>query len=124
MESPNLPIRNYAHLGDAVYEVFVREIIINENFSAKKLHELTIKYVNGAFQMELLKKLDSILTEEEADLVRRARNTAVPTARRISQATHRQSTAFEALIGFLYLNDKARLNEILDTIKKFIEINT
>lgn len=110
MDEMNL--RNYAHLGDAVWELYVREKTVFESQHAKDLHKLTIKHVNATHQAELLRKLEDILTYEESDLVRRARNLPVPVSRRTQQSEYRQATAFEALIGWLYLNDKERLNEI------------
>jgi len=105
-------LRNYAHLGDAVWELHVREFTVFETQKIKDLHKLTTQKVNASYQAELLKKLEENLTEEELDLIRRARNLPVPVSRRSQQAEYRQATAFEALIGWLYLNNKERLNEI------------
>ena len=58
------------------------------------------------FQAELLDKLENNLTEEELDIVRRGRNIPVTTSKRINHKTHRIATAFEALLGWLYLNNK------------------
>ena len=113
-------IRNLAHLGDSVYELFIREYTITQTQNIKNLHKLTVSYVNAEFQAELLDKLEPVLNEKESDIVRRGRNLAVTTAKRINHKTHRIATAFEALLGFLYLYDKNRLQEILDIIKKFI----
>ena len=110
-------LRNLAHLGDSVYELFVREYTITKAANIKKLHKLTVSYVNAEFQAELLEKLEPELTEKELDIVRRGRNLATTTARRINHKLHRIATAFEALLGYLYLYDKERLNEILNKIK-------
>ena len=45
-----LNLRNYAHIGDAVWEVFVREKIIYKTQNSKTMHKLTIERVNGEFQ--------------------------------------------------------------------------
>ena len=110
MEELNL--RNYAHLGDAVWELKVREKTIYETQHTKELHKLTTQYVNAGHQAELLRLIEPHLTESEQDLVRRARNLQVPISRRGIQADYRQATAFEILVGYLYLNDKNRLEEI------------
>lgn len=118
MEELNL--RNYAYLGDAVWELFIREMTVLETQNAKDLHKITTDKVNAKFQHDLLIALDEELTEEEHEIVRRARNLPVPVARRSNQAEYRMATAFETLIGWWYNNDKPRLEEILKKIKKVL----
>jgi ribonuclease III family protein len=123
-ELNEISIRAYAHLGDAVYEVFVREKTIHLTSNAQKLHKLTVSFVNAEFQTEILaeiEKAEGLLNEDETDIIRRARNLTVTTARRTNQKIHRQSTAFEALIGYLYLNDKQMLDDLFKVVDKFIE---
>ncbi len=115
-----MSLRNLAHLGDGVYELFVREHTISMTQNIKKLHKLTVSYVNAEFQAELLEKIENSLTEQEADIVRRGRNIPVTTSKRINHKIHRIATAFEALLGWLYLNNKERLNEILKVIEENI----
>lgn len=110
MEELNL--RNYAHLGDAVWELKIREKTVFQTQHTKDLHKLTTSKVNAGYQANLLRLIEPHLNEEEMDLVRRARNLQVPISRRAIQADYRQATAFEVLIGYLYLNNKARLEEI------------
>lgn len=113
-------IRNLAHLGDSVYELFVREYTITQTQNIKKLHKLTVSFVNAEFQANLLDKIEPDLNEKESDIVRRGRNLAVTTSKRINHKTHRIATAFEALLGYLYLYDKERLEEILAKIKPLL----
>ena len=115
-------LRAYAHIGDAIYEVFIREKVINVTSNSKKMHELTTKYVKAEFQVEALDKLVEILSEEELDIVRRARNMPSTTFRRANQSLHRQATAFEVLLGFNYINDKNRYNNLLIEISKYIDL--
>ena len=115
-----LNIRNLAHLGDSVYELFIREYTITQTQNIQKLHKLTVSFVNAEFQANLLEKIEADLTEKEADIVRRGRNLAVTTAKRINHKTHRIATAFEALLGYLYLYNKPRLEEVLEKIKPYI----
>ena len=65
----------------------------------------------------MLNFIQSYLTEDEQELVRRGRNLSIPVGRRSIQADYRQATAFEVLIGYWYLHDKARLDEIYKIIK-------
>ncbi len=111
MEDINL--RNYAYLGDAVWELFIREITIKKTNNAKKLHQMTTNYVKTSCQCELLHFLEPQLTDEEIELTRRARNLPIPVGRRNIQTDYRQATAFETLIGWWHLHDKQRLELIL-----------
>ena len=116
-----LSIRSYAYIGDAVYEVFAREKTILITQSPKKLHKATSSIVNAHFHAELLDFVKDFLTEDEKDLTRRARNLSVTTARRTNQSVHRLSTAFEALVGYLYLNNRERLKELYNYIEPLID---
>lgn len=111
-------LRNYAYLGDALWELFIRGKTILITNNAKKLHQLTTSMVKTQFQCELLQFLDKYLTDEERELSLRARNLPIPVGRRGIQHDYRQATAFEALIGWWYKNDKARYEYILDLIQK------
>ncbi len=111
----------WAYVGDSVYELYVRNYLIN-NFNSKvhELHISAIKYVKAQAQAEILDIIEPMLTEEEKNIVRRTRNTQnhhIPKNANLADYTY--ATAFEGLIGFLYLNgEDARLKEILNTIEK------
>ena len=107
----------WAYIGDGVYELYIRNRLINEtNLKPHKLHIEAIKYVKASAQAETLKKIYNKLTEEEQDIVRRGRNVQnhhLPKNSNVQEYMH--STAFEALIGYLYLTKQnARLKEILN----------
>ena len=118
MEELNL--RNYAYLGDAVWELFVREITVLRTQNAKELHQITTEKVKGSFQNEILLRIQDVLTEEEQEILRRSRNLPVPVGRRSNQSEYRMATAFEALIGWWYKNDAVRLKEIEEILEKFL----
>lgn len=107
-------LKNYAHIGDAVWEVFVREYVITKTSNSKLLHKLTTDRVNATFQKEMLEFINSDLTEDEQELVRRARNLSIPIGRRSIQHDYRLATAFEVLVGYWYLHDKERLQSFWD----------
>lgn len=119
MEEMNL--RNYAYLGDAVWELFIREKTIRQTNNAKKLHQITTNLVKTHTQSELLHFLEPNLTEEELDFVRRARNLPIPVGRRNIQAEYRQATAFETLIGWWKEHDSSRLDEMFGLLNSQIE---
>ena len=107
MEEMNL--RNYAYLGDAVWELFVREKTVKMTNQAQNLHKMTTEKVKAAYQAELLHIIENDLTEEERDIARRARNLPIPVGRRSNQTEYRQATAFETLIGWWHCYNKERL---------------
>ena len=113
-------LRHYAYVGDAVWELFVRERTVYLTANAGKLHKITSGKVKASFQAELLEELEAILTEEEKEIARRGRNLPIPVARRAIQTEYRKATAFETLIGWWYFNNKERLNEILKIAEKSI----
>lgn len=107
----------WAYVGDSVYELFIRTVLTNNsNAKPHKLHIESIKYVKAKAQADILKKIDEKLTEEEKDIVRRGRNTENHhIAKNANVADYSQSTAFESLIGYLYLTKQdERLKEILE----------
>lgn len=110
METMNL--KNYAYIGDAVWELKIRSKTILMTNNPRNLHKLTTSQVNAAYQAECLHKLEAILTEEEAEIVRRGRNLPIPIGRRNIQTEYRLATAFETIIGWWYLNNPERLQEI------------
>lgn len=111
-------LRHYAYLGDAVWELFIREHTIFRTKNSKDLHKITTDKVKASYQAEMLLILEEELTEEEKEIARRGRNLTVPVARRSNQVEYRQATAFETLIGWWYLKDKERFKIILKKLEK------
>ena len=112
----------WAYIGDAVYELYIREHLIRTtNLKPHRLHIETIKYVKASPQAKILQELQVVLTEEEKEIVKRGRNTETHSApKNADMKDYMYATAFEALIGYLYVTEqKNRLEEIL---KKCIEI--
>ena len=110
----------WAYVGDAIYELYIRTSLVNNTkLKPHKLHIESIKYVKAKAQSDILKGLEVFLTEEEKDIVRRGRNAEnhhLP--KNADPADYMYSTAFEALIGYLYLTKKdERLKEIFNKIK-------
>jgi ribonuclease III family protein len=111
----DMPLKNLAHLGDVVFELFEREYETVSAVSVEHLHKQVVARVNSHEQARLLTALKPLLTEAELDIVRRARNLKPGSFRRnVEQAVLRQATAFEALIGYLYLLDEDRLQDLLN----------
>lgn len=111
----------WAYVGDSVYELYIRTFLSNStNYNPHKMHLETIKYVKAEAQAKILKQLS--LSEDEQEIVRRGRNTEnhhLP--KHASHEDYMYSTAFEALIGYLFLTKQnERLTEILDDCIKIV----
>ena len=109
----------WAYLGDSIFETYIRDYLVDTtNLKPNKLHRKAIMYVKAKAQADVIKKLDAYLTDEEKDIVKRTRNTEnhhVP--KNADKADYMYSTAFEALIGYLYLtNQEKRIKELVEMI--------
>ena len=105
----------FAYLGDAVFEVFVRERLVKEGVKSPSVRSL--EYVTAAAQSAAADRIEPLLTEEEKDVFRRGRNdvhTGVPKS--ASPAEYRRATGFESLFGYLFLTGQTkRAAELFDT---------
>jgi ribonuclease-3 family protein len=110
----NLPHpRALAFLGDAVFEILLREMAVAQGLShSKDLHAFTTQRARAEAQVALLHQIKTHLTDAELETIRQGRNVAVSAGRRAGQSAHRQATGFEALLGALYLTDRERLYEL------------
>lgn len=107
-----------AYMGDAVYEQAVREHILKRgSYHANNLHSMAIHYVKAQAQAKIIKTMFDELSEAEQSLVKRARNRKYTTkAKNADPVTYKWATAFEALVGYLYLEENnERLNWVLET---------
>jgi ribonuclease-3 family protein len=120
----DLPLLVLAYVGDAVYELAVREYLISTGLvKVNRLHNETVKYVNAGAQSKVLHALEGMFTADEAAVARRGRNAKSPhTPRSAGMIEYRRSTALECLIGFLYLKgETGRLAEIMDAALEIIQ---
>ncbi|MGN0291413.1 MAG: Mini-ribonuclease 3 [Lachnospiraceae bacterium] len=116
-----IDIRTYspltlAYIGDGIYDLVIRSIVVGKgNTKASNLHKETSRLVKAQTQAKMIEKLLPYLTEEEADVYRRGRNAKSPTmAKNATMSDYRKATGFEALMGYLYLQDEfVRLVELV-----------
>ena len=106
----------WAYIGDSVYEQYIRNYLVtNTKYKPHKLHVEATKFVKAAAQAKILQNIESDLTEDEKDIVRRTRNTKnhhLPKNSNVQEYMY--ATAFEGLIGYLHLSKQNnRLEEIL-----------
>ena len=112
-----------AYLGDTIYEDYIREYLINQGIrNVNELQQEAIKYVSAKAQAKFLKKLldNDFLNDEEIKIIKRARNHKNNShPKNCDIVTYKYATGFEALIGYLKLENKiSRINEIINEILK------
>ncbi len=110
----------WAYVGDCVYELYIRTYLVdNTNLKPHKLHIESIKYVKAGAQAKFLQDFADYLSDEEKDIVRRGRNANnhhLPKNSNVQEYMY--STAFEALIGYLYLTKN--YDRVKEIIEKYI----
>lgn len=111
-----------AYIGDAVYELIVRSILVSMgNRPVNKLNKDATSLVKAGAQSEIIKLISDKLSEEEYTVFKRGRNSSPHTmAKNASMSDYKYATGFEALIGFLYLDN--RCNRALELVKLGIDL--
>lgn len=97
-----------AYIGDGVFDLIIRTVVVDKgNTSPNELHRHTSSIVKAHTQALMAEALMEELTEEEHDVYRRGRNAkSFTTAKNATVADYRKATGFEALMGYLYLEDR------------------
>lgn len=117
-------VKNYSPLtlafyGDSVYsELARRKIVENGSCPSHTLHKIAVNKVCAAYQSQAYDIILPMLSEEEADILRRGRNANGTTVPKSSNAhDYHRATAIEALFGYLYLlGEIKRAEEIFEVI--------
>ncbi len=105
-----------AYLGDAVYEIIIRSIIVGQsNAPVQKLHKRSSDLVKASAQAEVIKRIEALLSEDELAVYKRGRNAKSYTvAKNASMTDYRMATGFEALMGYLFL--QGEVERILELV--------
>jgi ribonuclease-3 family protein len=123
LEASSVPVETLgplqlAWLGDAVWELHQRLRHCGSPGRSDDLHRAVVSEVKAAAQAAVLDRLESHLTEQELDLVRRGRNRAGRGPRRGEASVYGRATGFETMVGWLFLQNPARLAELLDRLEE------
>lgn len=113
-----------AFLGDATYAHCVRYHLIARGLvKPNQLHKAANRYVSAKAQANILMNLMPELSADEVSIVKRGRNAkSGSSAKNADIIDYRHATAFEALIGYLYLNGKEeRIAEIMQQAFAIVE---
>ncbi len=117
----NINILALAYLGDAIYELEIRKFLLEKNITkVNQLQTESIKYVSAINQAKYLKEMidKNFFTDEELNVILRARNHKSHKSKSTDIVTYKYSTALEAVIGYLYYQkNNKRIEEIMNYIK-------
>ena len=109
-----------AYIGDAVYEVYIRNYLIKKNIvEVDKLQKEAVKYVSAKSQRVFLEKLinQNFFNQEEIAIIKRSRNhKGNRHPKNTDIITYKYATAFEAIIGYFYLTNNKKLDEMMNLI--------
>lgn len=122
MDNKNRNVIALAYLGDAIYEVYIRKYLLDQGIEkVKKLQEEAINYVSAKNQCKFINNLldKNFFNDIELEIIYRARNHKSDRHPKYTDiVTYKYSTAFEAVIGYLYLENN--INRIEEIIKEII----
>lgn len=105
-----------AYVGDTVHDLYVRSMLVTRGMSVGKMHKQAVRMVSAGAQAKMLCAIELELTEKEADVARRGRNSQAKHAapKNADPADYAHATALEALWGYLYLTGQTqRLDELM-----------
>ncbi|NEP35553.1 ribonuclease III domain-containing protein [Moorena sp. SIO3B2] len=102
-----------AYIGDAVYELYIRTHYLLPPRRICDYHNQVVAHVRAESQAKILRSLEPYLTASEKDVLRRGRNAATKTPRRLNREIYQQASSLETLLGYLYLTDTQRLTQLL-----------
>jgi len=106
-----------AYLGDAVFELLVREMLVIKTNG--KLHFEATHFVSAKAQSEFVDKIMGIMTTEELAVYKRGRNSDAVPPKNTDVAVYKRATGLETLFGYLYLSGKAeRIEELFELMVK------
>ena len=111
-----LPILNLAYIGDTVFDLYVRTMLVSDvDARVHELHLMSAKRVCAGGQAQAFGRIEPMLSEEELGIYKRGRNSHMGTvAKNASIADYRTATGLEALIGYLFLCGRDdRLTELM-----------
>ncbi|MCI6242059.1 MAG: ribonuclease III domain-containing protein [Lachnospiraceae bacterium] len=122
----DVDIRTYspltlAYIGDGVFDLIIRSVVVGKgNTRPNKLHYRTSGIVKAHTQALIIEYLLPYLTEEEADIYRRGKNSKPQNkAKNATASDYRKATGLEALVGYLYLTD--RFERLVELVKQAVD---
>lgn len=112
-DTRQLSAQALAYLGDAVYELHVRRTLLLPPRHLQRYRSAVVERVRATCQAQVMAALQEHLPEEELAISRRGRNACGRGPRNVSPELYRQASSLEALLGYLYVSNPQRLQEVL-----------
>ncbi len=115
MEFTQVSASALAYLGDSVLETLIREKLVLKGYEkSSKLNKEALNYVTAVNQAIAFKNIEERLSEEEAQIFRRGKNSShLNVPKSASLIEYRIATGFEAIFGYLRLaKNEERINEL------------
>lgn len=119
MDIKDISSNSLSFIGDAVFTLRVREYFVSNKYqSSKSLQVLCNGYNSAKGQTKVFKRLNdnNFFSEDELDAYKRGRNHISHIPKNGDRLTYECASGFEAIVGYLYLSNKERLEEL------FIEV--
>ncbi|XP_044495999.1 uncharacterized protein LOC123218573 isoform X1 [Mangifera indica] len=107
-----------AYIGDCIYELYARRHFLFPPLSIEEYNDRVMAVVCCEAQDVLLQKLldDNYLSAEERDVLRWGKNiisAKTRTKKRAGTAVYNRASSLETLVGYLYLTNVNRLEEVM-----------
>lgn len=105
-----------AYVGDTIHDLYVRSLLLARGMSVGAMHKRAVRMVSAGAQARMLRAIEPLLTQEEADVARRGRNAQAKHAapRNADPADYAHATGLEALWGYLYITGQGeRLDALM-----------
>ncbi|MBQ8211710.1 MAG: hypothetical protein IJZ27_04175, partial [Treponema sp.] len=96
-------LKHFAYIGDCVWELFIRELVIQKTQKQDLMHKLSTKFVNAQAQADILELILNKLEDDELEIQKRGRNLKITINKKTNPKIHALATSFEVVIGYLYL---------------------
>ena len=104
-----------AYIGDVVFSMYIRLRLLPLSSHVRIVHDIGSRKVSAVYQCQAMQELEATLSEDEQAIFRRGRNAKSMVPKSASVHEYRMATAFEALLGYLFLEEReARLEEVMD----------
>ncbi|CAJ1942496.1 unnamed protein product [Cylindrotheca closterium] len=112
-----------AYIGDVVFELFIRSRHVWPSKRTSDLQNTVVAIVRAEHQSHLLKQLhdDFGLSDKEKQVLMRGRNAVARRNNRRNPAAYQDSTSFEALLGYLYIEDQDRCCDLLNWLESVVD---
>ena len=112
-----------AYIGDSVFDLTIKTMVVGEgNAPVNKMHKKVSEIVKAHGQVLMYEAIKDILTEDESSVFKRGRNAkSYTSAKNATKIDYRIATGYEALIGYLYLQDK--MDRVLELINIGLDAN-